>query len=259
MGNAITQNNEKLDPAAYPPTREKWCEEDVLQLAHHFHKLNRGQYQRVTYFKLNPSELKRFNKFSERIASIRIYLALEQKYRKEKVSFCPYLHLNYDEKDTPESQGEKIFYLTPCLEPRPNESRFNRKQFTESLVPKIFKEKICANWDKVEMHLIDDLFHCWGEAKSEEGNMLGTMLRVEFFMLDEIVQDIIPEKVEAIHLYPGIDMNKFQHEDEISFTPVLGVTPPLHLNREMSGVGLMESNDDETYLEYSKPCPPTCP
>ncbi len=244
MENIITEK-----PVA-TSTKERWCEENVLQLANHFHRLEGSQYARVTRFELENSN--GLNALAETITDIRIYLALE-KENKKKITFCPYLLVN----------GKKKFDLKPIVE-RP---KIKSDVLGSAKVPEIFKEMIWKNWDQVEMHQIDDLFHCCYHEEQKKLDDQGDrrdmeyVVRVEYFLLSSDIVDVIDKnkkQIQEITLYPGIDMNKFNHKHLISFTPVLGIKPPLTIGT-MAKMGLMESNDGETFIEYSRPCPPTCP
>ncbi|MEW7289717.1 hypothetical protein [Aquimarina sp. 2304DJ70-9] len=239
MGNTITKKKKKVTVSDFKDNRERWCKEDVLKLANHFHCFNKktAQYDRVIHFEL--LDIVGFNEIRKEIESIKIYLAVEKK-NKNKITCCPYIQINDD--------TDMVFELSPVSEEEP--------RFGDSPVPKIFKDMVWKNWSESEVHLIDDLFHCWGKKYESDPE---SIVRVEYFEFDDIAKTIKDSEkdIEAITLYPGIDMNKFGKRDMISFTPVLGVRPLLSENT-INLRGILESNNGETYAEYSSPCPPTC-
>ncbi len=239
MENTIIKKKKNVTPSDFDENTKRWCKEDVLQLAHHFHCFNKktAQYDRVIRFEM--ADIVSFNKIRSEIESIKIYLAVEKK-NKNKITCCPYIQVN-DDKDM-------VFELSSVSEEEP--------RFGDSLVPKIFKDMVWKNWYESEIHQIDDLFHCWGKKYESDPE---SIVRVEYFEFDNIAQIIkdSEKNIEAITLYPGIDMNKFGKREMISFTPVLGVRPLLSEN-VTNLKGILESNNGETYAEYSSPCPPTC-
>ncbi|GAA4276027.1 hypothetical protein [Aquimarina mytili] len=236
MEHAITQKKE-VALADFEKNRKRWCKEDVLKLTQHFHCFNKttAQYDRLVHFEM--LDVVGFNEIRKKIQTIKIYLAVEKK-NKNKITCCPYLLVNDD----------TAFKLSPIAEEYP--------RFGDSPVPKIFKEMVWKNWYDAEIHLIDDLFHCWGKKDQSDPE---SIVRVEYFEFDDIAQTIkdSEEDIQAITLYPGIDMNKFGNKEMISFTPVLGIKPRL-FDSGFGRVRLTELNNDETYAEYSSPCPPTC-
>ncbi|KZS39688.1 hypothetical protein AWE51_08535 [Aquimarina aggregata] len=228
----------------------RWCEENVLSLAHHFHGLHKTQYERVTRFDMKGVEEFRT---IDKIDKIRICLALKKvkkKNRKKEITFCPYLQINEDKGLS--------FELIPTTERPP----LFPKLPGSNRVPEIFKHMVWKNWDQVEMHHIDDLFHCTNKENQEKNTDKECIVRVRSFEITgaDIIKAINDKKeiINEIILYPGIDMNKFNTKEMISFTPVLGIKPNLFETSGTNKMGLIESNDDETFIEYSLPCPPTC-
>lgn len=227
---------------------QRWQREDVLKLAHHFHKLERGQYHRVTCFEMSKDDITSFKSIST-IESIKICMALEKRDKKENISFCPYIEVN--------KSAEHRFCMIPSID-RPKKSDY----FSSAIVPGAFKEMIWNNWDKLEMNKIDDLFHCQNIPDSgKNGVDQDYLVRVNFFWLsDDIIELIkqIKSTTKKITLYPGVDMNKVEQKHMISFTPVLGFTPEKKLET-VNRMGVIEGVDEEILIEYSTPCPPTCP
>lgn len=241
MERTITQKEDNISLSGFNNKREHWCKEDILKLAQHFHCFNKEKtmYDRVIHFEMK--DLKGFNNIKKDIKSIRIYLTLEKEDR-DKITCIPYLKVN--------DNDELVFELSPVAETKEQAS------FEDSPVPKIFKDFVWNNWCDIEMHLIDDLFHCWGKKYKNDPKSL---VRVEHFEFDDLAKNIrdFNADITAITLYPGIDMNKFGKKDRISFTPVLGVKP--RLDNGQRRMGIFEFDGDETFAEYSTPCPPTCP
>ncbi|UOB19123.1 hypothetical protein [Abyssalbus ytuae] len=229
--------SKKVTPKVFEETTTRWKEEDMLQLSQHFHKYdkNSGQYLRARYFVMNADDVDTFNAIKE-ITDMKIYLALNEG-NKEKLTFFPILQIN----------DEHLFELSP-------ETKVGDKRITE-FVPATFKEMICKNWDDSEIHIIDDLF----TVKKQQ-----TLQRVLFYHTsDNIISFINTEllgNIKDIILYPGIDMNKFQYKEMISFTPVLAFKQKEKKNYNTGLIGVIESVlNDEVFIEYLTPCPPTCP
>ncbi len=245
MENAITQKEEKSTTTYFKDCRNNWCKEDVLKLARHFHKWDKltGQHYRVDHFILSKEDIKRLNKIkaNQPIKNVKICLALQDD-NVEEVTFCPFLMIN-DKEDL-------VFEFIPIV----------KVGLTAEYVPETFKKMIGDNWNEIDMHLIDDLFHC---------NDVNARVRVLHYSIgneDETDQKImryineILGNITGITLYPGVDMNKFSKRDMISFTPTLGFNAKGIKENHMGLKGVIEtmSGPDETLVEYLTPCPPTC-
>ncbi len=234
-------------------TKEKWCEENVLKLAHHFHKFNgkTHQFDRVTHFTMNEKQLNDFRGISE-IKTAHIYMALNNDSKNE-ISFLPYLSINWQEK---KKEFAKEYLLTPQTDGNFWPEEENGQSISSDQVPAVFRNMVWENWATLEMHLIDDLFHC--------KNRYGFLVRVECFEITRNMVAIIDQlktSATGITLYPGIDLNKFNKPNKISFTPVLGINVTGVDAGAIVGkghLGLLESNNAEMLFEYSSPCPPTC-
>ncbi|MDH7446207.1 hypothetical protein [Aquimarina sp. 2201CG14-23] len=237
---------------------KRWEQEEVLLLARHFQRLNDGTkssgsyYTRTNRFVMSDNDLKCLNKLKD-ITSIRIYMSLE-KEDKTKFTFCPIIKITTTSRKHP-----YCFSLIPEFD-KPRPLRMNNESVNGGgrLVPGIFKEMILTNWNNVEDNLIDDLF-----VAKDEGTR--SLMRVNFF---DVSSDIVlhlfngtfHNNVARFIMYPGIDMNKFQNRNMISFTPVLGIVPKKKVQTEIiSRHGFAEFGDEEIFIEYSTPCPPTCP
>ena len=235
---------------------KKWCDENVMHLANHFHELIEGQYKRVTHFTLNQSQIKDFGKIPE-IVDVHIRMALDTE-DKSNVTFIPFLSINLTNREIPDNPEKYTYEYEFELAPKTNGSfREEAQKLFSDEVPAIFRDMIWENWGAVEMHLIDDLFHCRDDQ--------GFLKRVQCFIITANMVKLINEwngqegksSIKHITLYPGIDMNKFNKPDKISFTPVLGIETKESYNID-GRLGLLEGNGNETLIEYSLPCPPTC-
>lgn len=226
---------------------KNWEEEDVMQLANHFHKIDtaKGQFERTSEFVMALKDVEKFEKLRAVIEEMRIYLALDTK-DKEKQTFFPVLRIKDDD-------NVLHFFKLYAVDLRSID-------LTKSAeVPELFKNMICKNWDAIDMHLIDDLFM----AKQQQVNGFETTARVLHYQIDKKIVDSIIKKlpeIKGITFYSGIDMNKFSDKKQISFTPVLGFQHDI-LTADDVPFGLkniVEFSKRETFIEYSRPCPPTC-
>ena len=241
MEHTMEQKHGSITKQNFEDETQRWCKEEVLKLTRHFHCYNeqKVRHNRVIHFELQ--DIKGFNDIRKQIESIKIYLALK-KNDSDKITSCFYLRVNDSNDDN------MIFELCPVTK--------EPIVITDAKVPRIFKDIVNENWREIEVHLVDDLFHC---LKYDPQTKQNSIVRVEYFEFDDIAKDIsdFDDDITAVTLYPGIDMNKFGKKDRISFTPVLGVKPRLENGQKR--MGFLEFDGDETFAEYSTPCPPTCP
>lgn len=242
--------NNIIDEASFLSETRRWKTEDVMTLANHFHKLcpNTHQHKRVHHFKMSAENVQRFSDFDE-VKEINIAMALSEERNRSAFTFYPILEITLINEDR-----KKYLSLSPMEAPE-----FIPTPVDSDIVPGIFKEMISANWHNLEAGLIDDLF--LAKKKTEEGEPL-EMVRVHHFKISpKMIQHINLLRAEGLHgiyLYPGVDLNKFGDKAHISFTPILGLK---HNERETTTLdqhGVIESGRTETFIEYSRPCPPTC-
>lgn len=239
----FTNKKESFTEEIFTENHNRWKEEDILKLAHHFHKYEgeTEQFLRVKSFTMAEEDVKEFNKLKQ-IEYINIYMTLKEGYRK-MFTFFPILKVS--------AGGSEKFYE---LHPKTKEESKIATSNSE-IVPEIFKEMVCKNWDEIDISLIDDLFMTKQQLRME---------RVHFYIVDGKIINFINKEllknIKEIILYPGIDMNKFQYKDKVSFTPVLGFTliEPKEYGPGLAGF-LEAKSDDKIYAEYLTPCPPTCP
>jgi len=243
------QKKKKSQTETYLKHRRRWEREDMLQLSHHFHKIttNGTQYTRTSDFEMREEDVKVFDEIKGDITDIKIYLGLK-KSDKKKHTFFPILRIT-------DKSEERYFKLDPI-----KNSKDNAQYFEE--VPYIFKEMICKNWNEIDLHLIDDLF----TARKKEvvnGKNIESTVRVRYYQVNNTMIETVIQKLVGIHgitLYSGVDLNKFSNKELISFTPVLGFKyKERNENKETLGLkGVLEFSKDEAFIEYSRPCPPTC-
>lgn len=231
----------------YKTEIERWAQEDVLQLANHFHKLNinNNQFERTSYFTMNSDDVKTFQAMKESITDLRIYMALREQ-NKEEHTFFPVLRVT----DTKENHT--------YLELISGDEVGIQNSIKSEFVPELFKNIISKNWDTIDINLIDDLF----TARKIEDTEFEVTVRVKYFKICEEIIDVIKEikLINGITLYSGIDMNKFPDKYQISFTPVLGFRHEKQDTDDLTfGLkNIMELSKGEVFVEYTSPCPPTC-
>ena len=223
-----------------------------MQLANHFHKLdaNSQQQKRVHHFDMNQSnwESLKESQLSNPITEIHICLGLDKNVPSNEFAFFPILEIHFSEQVTP-----RYFPLEPFEMPE-------TPPIDQEIVPEVFKEMILANWNTLDTVLIDDLFIA--QARDNHGNLLNQMVRVHKFIIDseptiEYVNGIF-QNFTGLTLYPGVDLNKFTNKSYISFTPVLELKESSAPTTALGRMGEIEFASNSTYLEYSRPCPPTC-
>ncbi|WP_299221678.1 hypothetical protein [uncultured Aquimarina sp.] len=263
MENVLTQSKEILEyegiisPELFEEYTNNWMEEEVLLLARHFHKLNhtKGQFKRVDSFiagQLGVDILNAVKPFG--IEVFRIYMSLDGE-SKDEFTFIPIIYLLL--KDGLEITFPLIPKGRDELVPGTTEQTVNSGG---QIVPGIFKEMITQNWDIFDVNLIDDLF------VAVDSDTRGR-LRVDFYEISgdllTFINDKILGNIKDFTLYPGVDMNKFQNKNLISFTPTIGIVPQETIMTEImsrhSVIEIPKEDSGEIFMEYLRPCPPTCP
>lgn len=240
----------------YEEERDRWAKEDVLQLAHHFHRFtDTKQFKRVGKFSIQPDDLEVLNKNLKDVSKMTICLALEERDI-HKQTFFPILKVTYFEND------EDYYKLIPAQAGSVDILQKEAVGTNSAEVPKIFKDMIHSNWNGIEFNLIDDLFIA---------NKEGAPVRVlEYIIGTNVIETVIKKlnNIVGVTFYMGVDMNKFQNREAISFTPVLGFkytkTPALQAKfaiyeaLEFGPFSALQNDFGEVFIEYSRPCPPTC-
>lgn len=237
---------------------ENWKKTNVLELANHFHELcpETLQHKRVNHFAMQKEYVDEFCKL-KKINSIDIRLALDSEQVKDKFSFYPILEITHD------ASKKSLFLPFKAIDSTKPTPKGQKTQ--SALVPEIFKDMIAENWHNLEIGFIDDLFIAQGQ--NEMKNSTNQMVRVNTFEIGVTMMPLINElnsqieeedNISEITLYPGVDMNKFGNKKYISFTPVLGFSHSGKLPEQLNHQGIIETLEKEMFIEYSRPCPPTC-
>lgn len=236
-------------------SKTNWKRACHTELVKYFHFLEENetsiQFKRVHHYELNEFEINRFRAVRS-ITKVNISIGLD--LDSSTFRAYPILEVWHDGNDNPSffpMEGKS----KPSTIPLP----------VSELVPGIFKEMVSRNWQRIGMGAINDLFIA--EKKPELGETHIEMVRVHFFWLEEKMISHINnlmaansgEDLQAICLYPGVDMNKVNDSTLISFTPVLGITH-VHEVQSVASVPVRKGGEErlETYIEYTSPCPNTC-
>ncbi|WP_108804738.1 MULTISPECIES: hypothetical protein [unclassified Aquimarina] len=258
MEQAIEQNQVKIRKQSDDIIR--WEQEEVLLLARHFQKLNKVEnsetwyYTRANIFEMNESDIETLNTITD-IQSIRVYMSISGD-DKNRFTFHPIIKIIYCDM----SVEKEVKFTLEAKYQSPKISNISNTDVDDggTQVPKIFAEMIWTNWNNIEDNLIDDLF----VAKDETTKMLTRVIFYDAsseFVLN-LFNNTLKNNIERFIVYPGVDMNKFQNRNMISFTPVIGVVPEEEVKTEaILRHGIMEFTDEEIFIEYLTPCPPTCP
>jgi len=221
--------------------RKDWQAAPIMQLANYFHRMDpEGHFRRIQRYEMSESYLNALKTFGD-TSRIDICLAIDIAAPEEM--FASFIVLKFY------SVTKDPLYCK--LEGR---SDTNEYPLAGEIIPEIFKNMVHNNWIQTDMHLIDDLFI----AQTDKG-----LVRVRSFIIEDVTPAIntlrsdVNNKIVGITLYPGVDMNKFGNNTLISFTPVLGfkteqILGTLHYR------GVLEVKSKELFVEYTRPCPPTC-
>ena len=238
----------------YDYMTRQWQEEELLQLANHFHKLedNSGQYARVKRFDM--IDVSGFN-LETSLVSMEIKLGLLDS-SKRQVTFRPLLEIY-------RKNGESMTYLFEPVTNGIDQSASNK--FYSEPVPAPYKNMVWGNWNDIDTNLIDDLFVAQAVNETGKDTVEKRMERVHSFIVDGSGLDVIKSligNITSFYIYPGVDLNKQSKIDKVTFTPIIGMVHPSAKKGNgsyfFSSMGAVEFGESETYVEYSRPCPPTC-
>ena len=97
----MENQSKQSETTDYSECIKRWEQEDVLQLANHFHKLDgeKGQFERTSDFSMNSTDdIAVFNTIKSSIKDLRIYMALHPQDKSE-FTFFPILNvIDVDDK-----------------------------------------------------------------------------------------------------------------------------------------------------------------
>ncbi|MFK7749954.1 MAG: hypothetical protein AB8B65_16290 [Kordia sp.] len=242
------------------PQEEKllrWQREHILRLADHFHEFNEisGQHLRAQKFSLGIEALKIVADNWKTTTQIEIHLGLnEVETEKNAITFIPLFK-------TINAQGEEAFFDMEITNEIPKSNTRTVNGLKPDIVPESYVYMVTENWNTVDFHLIDDLFVV--QSKNSP-------VRVRSYSLTEdLVKQLNSmngEDLVAVHVYLGLDMNKFNKTNLTSFTPIFGfVFKDAVANDTFSfldALNFSKRNNElktrEIFVQYSRPCPPTC-
>jgi len=236
---------------------QRWRQEHVLHLAEHFHEFDSktGQHTRVRQYRLKEDDVKTVQGIWSEITQMAIHLALRKKTPDENtITFVPILTL--------QTNKELTFEMEVSAESTAEAKNLKGDVMKSSFVPQPYVDMVTENWRTMDFHLLDDLFSVQNKNIPERvmsyhitGNIIKQLAQLDGKNLVEI------------NLYLGVDMNKFSKTTLPSFTPVYGFkfkeASTIDLVRFFQTLTCYKRDDiskmEEIFIQYSSPCPPTCP
>ena len=243
----------------------RWQKAEPFDLYKNFHKLTEEEKEGVFYFirgrefKLSKKGMKVLTKVEENrpLKRINLWLGLTP-FGTGKVSFIPILGLTFEEKGV-----QHTFYYEMKdvkAEKKANSTIPNTDGSSVVSVP--FVDRVRNNWLDTGSEQIADTL----TSQSTEGLKRVLVYEIEGAGLDFFIAE--RQYLNALYVYPGVDLNKNSVAD-ISFIPVFGLkfsdlqARDTNILFRKHGFGISwrvgrENEDDELYLDYSRPCPPTC-
>ena len=247
-------------PIVQDYTRQ-WKEENLLQLAKHFHRLNKSveQFERITRYntQIQHEAFQQTGTDGQAIDEFELYMGIktyadahmegEGDPDKEHFTFAPILKVTPSSSANTLTGGSIFLAFEPEVRVMP--------PFQSGQVPHEYRNAVGKNWKEIDNNLIDDLFVARNAAT-------GQLERVNYYWADKNGIRFINEVcdlTQPITLYMGVDMNKFHDKNMISFTPVFGFIRKQHIATDFSMMGVFSTNSEEVFLEYTSPCPTTCP
>lgn len=229
---------------------ERWQQAEPGVLASFFHQLinedaSTGlnyQFLKARIFYLNGLD----DLQKHEVQSMNIWMGLRA-FHPDSVNFEPLLEVIDD-------KGKSHYY--DCAD---NTLNFGQ---TEP-VPTPFVDNTSRLWLDQQSDQLPDMFTTTGKAGIQ---------RVRFFRVEgtglSIIKNLLPSAV-AFNIIPGLDYNKLANPDDTVFIPIINIkVPELNVlsinsisNDHLHGVGwsIVEDGDDDTFFDFSRPCPPTCP
>lgn len=272
-----------------------WKKCDVNKLVEHFHRYDkdkddgRGQVDRLGVLHLDAE--KRARLFPEKkhaagkkltITSFHISFGLdEEKSPTDRFTFRPAIHVVFS--DGCKEDAEFDYGL-----PKEDGSQITN-EVHNNVVPPPFKEWLSKNWMELDINLVDDVFVAFPKpdvSKTEKtlvpprresvrlrGYHFTSTTNNEFL---KFINDCLERPMLQFYFHLGIDMNKFGHKEEFSFSPVFEVVipePPPRIVVDIHRYGLrsvqIKGEDEQgkdikilgesVFYEYMMPCPSSCP
>jgi hypothetical protein len=247
--------------------RDYWRRCDVDTLIHHFHRFDgRSQFDRLEAVHLDKNLLEILFPPEKDIHSFDIDMGLDSVVSVESTyTFSPTIRVKYNDDES--AMTEKVF-----IQGIPPDLR------DSSQVPVVFKEWVVKNWMELKLEWFDDVFTAALKRDSPEERKktpfdIMTSHRLLGYHFTDTINDSFLEfirehrgNLDLLVFHMGVDMNKFQHKELFSFSPVFEV----HVRdlteeqvRELRSAGLRcipkaKKGEEVVYYEYSAPCPSTC-
>lgn len=244
----------------------RWKKCDVNNLAASFHRYDgNSQHERISTLHLDKNDLKELFPKKEELVSFQLTFGLNEETTSDyPVAFVVIISASH-------ASGlitEKLFRYG-----RPSDPVASAK------VPFEFKEWLHKNWMELDMSQVDDVFAASLPTKLsrlEKNTVLvkrttQRLLSYPFAAKDrnEIFFNFIKQNkslIQNLVFHMGVDMNKYNHKEEFSFSPIMEAkfikaSPKEIMQIYRSGLRCIPADnkkDDSAYYEYMKPCPPTC-
>lgn len=238
------------------PKVQRWKKESILRLAEHFHEFNKtnGQHLRVANYTLSSDSIAAITAKWSKITQMGIHLGLNKGNENENViTFVPFFYVKTND-------GGEYFEMkvgSKDINGNSVDETSNITSTTQSeIVPDSYMRMVTENWNTMDFHLLDDLFVV--QSKN-------VPVRVQsYHIIGNIIKALIQKpgkSLVSINLYMGVDMNKFSKTSMTSFTPIFGfIFKDFPENNEFDLLSALHlSRNREIFVQYSSPCPSTCP
>ena len=243
----------------------RWQDAEPFDLYKNFHELykedNESHYfVRGTDFYLSDEGLAALTDGENGVLKrVDLWFGLK-KFEKKDITFAPILGLTFD-KDGVEKSS--FYHMLPT--PMEKRVKLNLNSTEGSSVISVpFVDEVRNNWiDTTSEQIADTL-----TSQSVEG-----LKRIVVYQIDGAGLEFLStnrEMLTGFKMYPGVDRNKSTPAN-ISFITVFGLQfstlqdTARDVLFDSSGFGISwkiggdsGEDDDELFLDFSKPCPPTC-
>lgn len=287
-----TKTESQRHPSVITPPKTKidlWKECDVNKLVEHFHRYDKrkdnghGQVERLGMLSLDRE--KRGRLFPKKtgaagekitITSFHISFGLDEKESPvDKFTFRPSITVVFSDNSMEHAEFDQDM---------PMEGSQISNEIHNNVVPSPFKEWLSKNWMELDVNLIDDVFVAFsnnpplatGEKRLVPPRREPLRLRGYHFTSKDneefwkFMNDHLGS-IDEFYFHLGIDMNKFGHKEEFSFSPVFEVIIPepahdvvvVRIHRYgLRSTQIVDKNGkvvgESVLYEYMKPCPSTC-